>query len=82
MRRAQITFVFIKYKIKSSFLPSSFSSSESRKPVRRLVDADDEGDKKTYMKFPSFDETKMPTEAAEENVVEIEALGTATLRRD
>jgi hypothetical protein len=34
------------------------------------------------MKFPSLDETKMPTEAAEENVVEIEALGTATLRRD
>jgi hypothetical protein len=35
--------------------------------------------KKTYRKFPSFVETKMPTEAAEENVVEIEALGTATL---
>ena len=39
MRRAQITFVFIKYKIKSSFLPSSFSSSVSRKPDSRLVDA-------------------------------------------
>jgi hypothetical protein len=42
----------------------------------------DGGEKKKHMKFPSFDETKMPTEAAEEHVVEIEALGTATLRRD
>jgi hypothetical protein len=42
----------------------------------------DGGKKKTYTKFPSFDETKMPTEAAEGNVVEIEALGTAALRRD
>jgi hypothetical protein len=33
--------------------------------------------KKTYRKFPSFDENQLPTEAAEENVVEIEALGTA-----
>jgi hypothetical protein len=39
----------------------------------------DEGEKKTYRKFPSFVETKMPTEAAEENAVEIEALGTANL---
>ena len=48
----------------------------------KVAKVGDEGEKKTYMKFPSFDETKMPTEAAEENVVEIEALGTATLRRD
>jgi hypothetical protein len=33
------------------------------------------------MKFPSFDETKMPTEAAEENVVEIEGV-TCHSRRD
>jgi hypothetical protein len=38
--------------------------------------------KKTYRKLPSFDENQLPTESAEENVVEIEALGSATLRRD
>jgi hypothetical protein len=37
----------------------------------------DGGKKNIYRKFPSFDENQLPTEAAEENVVEIEALGTA-----